>query len=163
MKAVLMAVTILLAASVHAAQAPADDYAKAYRHGADNTPGLIALWNATPAVALIAAPNPLAVTTNYVWQYIGTNFVCSTTNVVQNSKMQPLSWNTTTWPWANAAGVPYGLLIITNPLTFTVRDIMRTGATDSVEIQLTNSTTTFTFSNIWVNVTGTSNGWLLVR
>ncbi|NLF40960.1 hypothetical protein GX586_16070 [bacterium] len=135
----LLSVCLLCALPVLAVDAPEDDYATAYGHGADTTPGLRALWDATPAVALLAKPNADAHTTNYVWEYVGTNYVCSTTNVVQNSKYAPLSWDTTTWPWANSSGIPYGIAIITNPPTYTYATVTSSGQVNTVVATITTN------------------------
>lgn len=169
---------------------PADLYTKAYVHGMDTTPGARALWDACPAVALIACPNADA--TNWVstYAYTGSVYYAAASTNYQNSAYQPLSWDTTTWPWANTNGIPYGVIIITNPPTKTVLDIKRgsgvgdvktviatvttndTGGvtayttatvTNALAGTVTTNTYTFSLSNVWVNISGTSNGWKMVQ
>lgn len=191
MKKIVFSITVMCALCAMAVTyPPADLYTKAYVHGMDTTPGARALWDACPAVAMIACPNVDA--TNWVntYGYTGSVYYVTTSTNYQNSAYLPISWDTTTWPWANSKGVPYGVIIVTNPPSKTVSDITRASAvgnvftaiatittnaggtvtayttapvTNSLAGTVTTNSYTFSVSNVWVNITGTSNGWNMVQ
>lgn len=166
---IITALVFVLTVSLLAVDSASDAYTQKYQHPVGNSVGLRALQDATPAIGVIAQPDASAITTNFIISrtYTGaTNYI--TTNVVQNSVHIPLSWDSTLFPMYTTNGIPYGLLVMTNPPTRIIYDIQQTVSTTGVGVvstivTTTNATHTLPISNLWVNIDGSTNGWKLVQ
>lgn len=164
---------------------PADAYASAYNGIIETEAALIGLQDSVPGVAILACPNAEAVATNFVYTVpTGTNVYMATgTNIVQASAYRPLSWDTTTWPIANAAGVKHRIAIVTGGPTVTFATFVSSGQVATVIATVTTNAgglftgytvanvtnaavvkaTSIPVSNIWGNTDGTTNGWILIQ
>jgi len=169
---------------------PADAGTALYQYPINTEDGLKGLQDATPRITLISNPDNNAYTQSVTMAFSGTVYYCTATNW-GCSAYHPVGWDTTLWPVADPNGVVYRYAIVTGAPTRTVLEriaavgdiytlsLITTSAAGTagnsgvstianktvtnynMAVMTTNSHT-FTWSNVWYNINGTTNGWVLV-
>lgn len=183
----ILAVVALLCAMAampaHAGiNAATDTYTTAYGGGISGYAGLRNLQDATPFVAQLSYPDAAQHYTSIVWAITSTS-TNSTTNIVAKSAWLLVDWDTTRWPLVSPQRHTYHFAAVTNPPTVTVAQYVTSGQVATVIATVTtNGAGLFTgytaatvtnaaviravsmpVSCLWVNTTGTTNGWQLLE